>query len=58
MGRKSLFLAVPLIAAFAAINAANEEFQTRNAILGTIGLLAGGATAALISAFIFAALLS
>lgn len=49
----SLLLAVALIAGFAAINAASEKFQTRNAIPRTIGLLAGGATTGLISAFIF-----
>jgi uncharacterized protein len=49
----SLRVAVPMIAVFSAINAANEEFQTRNSIVATFEPLTGGATAALISAFIF-----
>lgn len=49
----SLLVAAPMIIAFAAVNAANEEFQTRNSILAAFEPLAGGAGAALISAFIF-----
>lgn len=50
---KSLLLAVPVIAVFAGVNAFNEEFQTRNAILATFEPFAGGANAALVSAFVF-----
>lgn len=50
---QSLVLAAPLIALFSAVNAANEEFQTRNSIIVTFEPIAGGTTAALVSAFIF-----
>jgi membrane protease YdiL (CAAX protease family) len=50
---KRLILAAPLIALLAGINAFNEEFQTRNAIIATFEPFSGGAGAALLSAFIF-----
>ncbi len=49
----SLLAAAPLIAVFSAVNAANEEFQTRNSIVVVFEPIAGGATAVAISAFIF-----
>lgn len=52
-GGWGLLAAVPAALALAAVNAANEEFQTRNSVIAVLEPLGGGTQAAAVSAFLF-----